>query len=243
MPATQIADGVWRCGAQINWYLVSEGRHVTVVDAGLPGYRPQLEPTLAQLGRTLGDVAAVLLTHGHPDHIGFAEALRAQTGVPVYVHELDAELARTQEKPQHERSLVPYLGRPRAWPVVAHVLRNGRRAPVKEVWTFGGGWELDVPGRPVAVHVPGHTLGSCAFHFPNTGALLAGDALCARNPFLARRGPQIMPGCFSLSSKQALRSLKRLAGISAAVVGFGHGDPWTGGVAAAIEMAQMAGPS
>lgn len=45
------------------------------------------------MSRTLEDVKAVVLTHGHSDHIGFAEHVRDEQGVPVSVHELDAALA------------------------------------------------------------------------------------------------------------------------------------------------------
>src|SRR5207302_7460956 len=90
------APGVLRMGtALINWYLVADGDGVTVVDAGAPAYRPQLEPGLAQLGRTIDDVRAIVLTHGDADHKGFAEKLRSEQRVPVKVHSADAELTRT----------------------------------------------------------------------------------------------------------------------------------------------------
>jgi glyoxylase-like metal-dependent hydrolase (beta-lactamase superfamily II) len=93
---TEIASGVWRLSTElVNWYLVEDGDGVTVVDAGAPKYRPQLEVALARLGRSLGDVAAIVLTHAHSDHTGFAEALREETGVPVYVHTEDESLAAT----------------------------------------------------------------------------------------------------------------------------------------------------
>ena len=62
----------------VNWYLVEDGGRVTIVDAGVPAYRRQLEADLAKLGRTVGDVAALVLTHGHADHTGFAEEVRTE---------------------------------------------------------------------------------------------------------------------------------------------------------------------
>ena len=93
---TEIASGVWRLGTElVNWYVVEARGRLTVVDAGAPKYRPQLDVALARIDRSVGDVAAIVLTHAHFDHTGFAEALREETGVPVYVHTEDESLAAT----------------------------------------------------------------------------------------------------------------------------------------------------
>src|SRR5438105_14934144 len=85
---TQVADGVLRLGTRlVNWYLVEEDGRVTVVDCGLPRYYDQLEPGLAVLVRGLDDVAAVVLTHGDGDQVGFSERLRSKSCARVYVHE------------------------------------------------------------------------------------------------------------------------------------------------------------
>src|SRR4051812_47148015 len=91
----QIADGIHRLGSGlINSYLVADGEGVTIIDAGLPGYWSDLPAELASMGRSLADVRAVVLTHGHVDHIGYAERARRERDIPVSVHELDALLAR-----------------------------------------------------------------------------------------------------------------------------------------------------
>ena len=49
---TLVAEGVVRLGTElVNWYLLEEDGKVTVVDAGAPAYRPQLDKGLALLGR------------------------------------------------------------------------------------------------------------------------------------------------------------------------------------------------
>src|SRR3954447_22219322 len=78
----------------VNSYLIAESGSVTIVDAGVPGYWSLIPDALTKMGRTLEDVRAIVLTHGHSDHIGFAERARRERNWPVSVHELDAALAR-----------------------------------------------------------------------------------------------------------------------------------------------------
>ena len=242
--STQVAEGVHRLGSRLfNYYLVEEGEALTLVDAGLPGLRPSLDETLAALGRSLGDIRAVVLTHAHGDHIGIAEAVRAEAGVPVHVHAKDEELARTGRQPKREGSLVPYLRHGAAWGLILGFIRNGRSPKIGEVTTFGEGDVLDVPGRPVAIPTPGHTDGHVAFHLPDRGVIFAGDAMNSRNPLTGRAGPQIMPRGLNVSSEQALESLSNLEGLDAGVVLFGHGEPWHDGPPAAVARARELGPS
>lgn len=51
-------------------------------------------------------------------------------------------------------------------------------------------------------------------------------------------GPQVPPAAFNISSDQALASLSKLEPLQAAVVGFGHGDPWRDGVGEAVAQAR-----
>src|SRR3954469_9678526 len=79
--------------ANVNWYLVEAEDGVTVVDAGVPRSWDSLHEALAQIGRSPGDVSALVLTHAHFDHIGFAERARRELRIPVFVHENDVPLA------------------------------------------------------------------------------------------------------------------------------------------------------
>jgi glyoxylase-like metal-dependent hydrolase (beta-lactamase superfamily II) len=243
--AVEVAPGIHRLGNElVNFYVIEDGGRLALVDAGLPGFRGQLEAFLAGRGRTLSHVDAVLLTHAHGDHVGVAEAVR-DAGATVYVHEADAEMARTAEPQERERSMLPYLRRRATWRLlVAGMRAGGAKTPkIAEVTTFAEGDELDVAGRPRIVHAPGHSHGHVVFHLPDRGALLAGDTVVTYNPLTGRPGPQIMPGAFNVSSAQATASLERLEPLEAGVLLPGHGDPWTGGVAAAVARAREAGPS
>jgi glyoxylase-like metal-dependent hydrolase (beta-lactamase superfamily II) len=102
---------------------------------------------------------------------------------------------------------------------------------------------LDVPGRPVAIHTPGHTAGLCAIHFERHGALFVGDALCTWNPLTGRRGPQVMPSALNVSTAASFDSLAAFEGVEAQIVLPGHGDPWHDTPAAAVAAAREAGRS
>jgi glyoxylase-like metal-dependent hydrolase (beta-lactamase superfamily II) len=149
--ARQVAPGVVRLGDHVvGFYLVEHADGLTLVDAGLPGHRRQLEDHLASTGRTLRDIDAVLLTHAHPDHTGLAATLHA-AGVDIWVHEGDGQIladgpvsAMHHAKP--ERSMAPYLlRRPAAIGTPLHLaLQGGFTAPkVTDAHTFGHDQQLD----------------------------------------------------------------------------------------------------
>jgi glyoxylase-like metal-dependent hydrolase (beta-lactamase superfamily II) len=236
MPTVEVAPGIHRIGAKlINAYVVEESGSVTIVDAGLGGYWRDLQTGLTDIGRTIVDVKAVVLTHGHDDHIGFAERIRKERGTPVHIHEADAGRALGEKPPKNK-------GHGPAQPLAAlafliYAARNGliRTKHLGEVSTFGDGATLDVPGSPRVIHVPGHTAGSAAIHLPSRDAILVGDALVTLNVMSGKTGPQMFPN-FDFDSGQAFESLKRLDGIEASHVLPGHGEAWTGGLAEALRL-------
>src|SRR5262245_54259546 len=174
----RITGGIHRIGDEsiINSYLVEEAGQVTVVDAGIAGLYRDLPRELSTMGRTIADVRAVILTHGHSDHIGFAERIRADRGVRVSIHEDDAALARG-EVPNPARGYGPIKLAPFLRFVWYSLIRGGLRTKhLREVSTFGDGATLDVPGTPRVILTPGHTPGNAALHFSSHDALLVGDA-------------------------------------------------------------------
>ncbi|HKB94338.1 MAG TPA: MBL fold metallo-hydrolase [Gaiellaceae bacterium] len=238
-----VADGVVRLGTDlVNWYLLEEGGRVTVLDAGAPAYRPQLDRGLALLGRTTRDVAAVVLTHAHADHTGFAEPLRSELGIPVYVHANDENLARTKKAfGKKESSLLAYLRYPHAWKLLGHFAASGVPKAIAEVTTFADGDVLDVPGHPRVIHTPGHTTGHVCFWIESSRALAVGDLICTLNPLTGGRGPQLLPRAFNLSSSTMIDSLSHIEHVDAATILFGHGEPWTDGAAEAVRLARATG--
>lgn len=235
----EIAPHLHRIGSDIvPSYLVEDGGAVTIVDAGIAGLWRELPGELEAMGRSMADVRAVVLTHGDTDHIGYAERIRREHGVPVLIHTDDAERATGAKGLPNGKAgpkrLGPTLG------FLAYAARRGglRTTHLQEVRTFSGGDVLDVPGSPRVIHVPGHTAGSVAFHFPSVDAVFAGDALTTRNVLTGVRGPQ--PAPFTLDPQLVLASLDAVAALDATWLLPGHGPPWDGGVPEAVRQVREA---
>src|SRR5918993_2439780 len=189
----QLAPHLHRIGNDVvAAYLVETPEGITVIDAGLPGHWRDLKSELRTMNRPLDDIRGVVLTHGDSDHLGFAERLRRDHGVPVYVHSADAARARGGSKPKVA------MGPMRIGPTAgffAYALRKGgiRTHYLKEVVEVTDGQILPLPGAPVVIGMPGHSPGSIAVHVPLVGAVFVGDALTTRHVLTGRRGLQRAP--------------------------------------------------
>lgn len=226
-----------------NFYLVEEGGKLTLIDAGVSGDWRLLSQAVTSLGRSLHDVQAVLLTHAHSDHTGFAERARTAARAPVWVAAADAPVAKGGKQGRTERGVGAYLLHAETWRTLFGLIAHGgtRVIPILEVSEFADGQTIDVAGHPKVLHVPGHTPGSAALFLEQRRALFTGDALVTRNPLTGRRGPQIMPRALNQSSQQALDSLGRMESLGADLVLPGHGEPWTQGASEAVQRARSAG--
>jgi glyoxylase-like metal-dependent hydrolase (beta-lactamase superfamily II) len=237
----KLAPSLHRVGSDlVNTYLVGDGGQLTLIDAGVSGQWSDLVAELAQMGRSLDDIRGVVLTHGDTDHVGFAERLRRDHGIPVWVHEADAALARGETK----KSVG--MGPMKIGPVLRFFWYAGRRGglrttPVSEVSTFSDGDTLDLPGRPRIIHIPGHTPGSVAVHVPSVDALFVGDALTTGHVLTGATGPG--PAPFTMDPGAALASLDKLEATGASWVLPGHGAPWSGGIAEAVRLVRAASAS
>ena len=77
------------------------------------------------MGYGLDHVEALLLTHAHSEHTGFAEQARTDGETPVHCHEAERERAVDGQAPPNERGIAGYLRRPAAWRTLFALLRRG----------------------------------------------------------------------------------------------------------------------
>ena len=140
MKMHQLALGAYQTNCSLAWG--EESNECIVVD---PGYEPErVLETAEKLGKT---IVAILLTHGHFDHVGGVKEIAAETGCKVYIHELDLSMPR-----QMTAGSLYYTN------------------------TYGEGDILNLAGLSIRVlHTPGHTPGSVCLTVEDT--MFSGDTL------------------------------------------------------------------
>jgi glyoxylase-like metal-dependent hydrolase (beta-lactamase superfamily II) len=245
MNGEELAPGVYGFTDRVvNWYLIERDGRLAAVDAGLPSSWDQLTGWMSAHGRRPSDLEAVLLTHAHVDHIGFAERAQREAGARIYVHFDDGPLL---ESPLHiarsERNPLLYTRYTATRRLLLEVARTGgfMAKSVSGYETLTGGETLfDVPGAPHVVFTPGHTRGHSVFHLPDRGVVFAGDAFVTRDPYTGRAGPIVVARAATWNSERARASLERIEKLDGDVALTGHGGPWRGGIAEAARRARAA---
>ena len=168
-----------------NSYLVDDGKGTAICfDAG-----GEPDDVISVLKLEKLRLAAIVLTHGHMDHILGVAELKKETGAEVYIHELDEAMLSDPAK-----SLAAQFGFD-VEPVKAeHIIHDG------DVFTVGG---ISV----TVIHTPGHTPGSTSFLLQQDGKriLVSGDTLFARSI-----GRTDFPGG---DGQAIMRSLQKLAAL------------------------------
>lgn len=203
-----------------------EGNPWTLVDAGFYGYADAIRQRAEQLYGASNPPQAIVLTHGHADHVGTLHSLLKQWGnVPVYAHVLEK----------------PYLTGVSSYPPPDPAIGGGGMALMS--WVFPIGPEdfsevltviSEAEGIPElpdwrVIHTPGHAPGHISLFRSKDRTLLAGDAFVTTNQNSLSsiinqteevHGP---PAYFTCDWAAAEASVKKLAFLNPLKVGTGHG--------------------
>ena len=233
----RVAEGVEQFTDQdlVNWFLIETDEGPVAVDAGLPTAWKQIRDRAK-------DLRAIVLTHGHIDHLGFAPMAQREHGTPVYVPEKDVGLAKNPfYYAKSERLPLLYLH----LAPTRRVYWRGSKAvgffgkTVKDPTPYTEASALPAGLRPI--FVPGHTKGHMALHLPDRDLLFVGDAIVTWDPYTDRRGPRLVARAATWNSQANLESLDRIAATGAGTLVTGHGEPWRDGAESAAAAAREAG--
>lgn len=141
-----------------NCYILHDGEHAIVFDPG--GDFESIKEFID--GKSL-KVAAILLTHGHFDHIGAAENLKQDTSAPIYAHAGDMELIENGNHHAARFGVSPF-----DIPKIDKFVENGEKITFDFV-------EIKV------IHTPGHSEGSVCYYIEKDKLLISGDTLFAES--------------------------------------------------------------
>jgi glyoxylase-like metal-dependent hydrolase (beta-lactamase superfamily II) len=201
-----------------------------LIDAGMPGSAARIIRAVQEWTGSGSAPAAIILTHGHFDHVGALERLLEQWNVPVYAHRLE----------------LPYLTGRSSYPPPDPTVGGGALAALARFYPRG---PIDlgervralpedgtVPGMPEWrwVHTPGHTPGHISLFREADRTLIAGDAFVttkqeSATAVLTQRpelhGP---PAYYTPDWESARRSVELLAALEPRQVATGHGPPLQG---------------
>ena len=221
-----------------NVYFVRSEPSWVLVDAGSADCATAIRRAAESLFGEGDSPSAILITHGHPDHVGSARDLARSWDCAVWVHpdELpmvrgDLAAIRNYANPLDRWVVLPLLrlkGAKRAEAVVA-------RASLGDVArSFDP--SAGVPGLPdwEAVPTPGHTPGHVVFYRSRDRVLISGDALVTMNLNsawgLLRKSQELSgpPRYATWDWRVAKESVARLAELEPTVVAGGHGTPMSG---------------
>lgn|GEM_PF-732616 len=197
-------------------YLIQGKDGWVLADTSSPWNGPRLVRRLERQGIDLSKIRLILLTHGHIDHFGNALRLKARTGAPIAIHELDAEAPRKgRNMPLHPRNTFEkvlgfFASKTRTRGFEPDVLLKGDEGDLEQ-YGIAAKW----------VRTPGHTDGSVSIALPGEAALV-GDLVVGRFNALKRPAYPF----WVKDEHQARESIRKLLDYAPTTFLSGHGGPF-----------------
>lgn len=235
----ELADDVARLRiAFVNCYFVGRPRASAstaatpwvLVDAALSAGAARILEIAAERFGADARPAAIVLTHGHFDHVGALESLLGIWDVPVYAHALELPfLTGRADYPPPD----PTVGR-------GLMARMSPLFPERGIDVGHSAVQLpsngDVPGMPGWrwVHTPGHAPGHVSLFRVTDRLLIAGDAVTTTKQesvfAVATQKPELNgpPAYFTVDWDQAHGAVSTIASLKPAILATGHGEPMRG---------------
>ncbi len=208
----------------------SNAREWVLIDCGMPHSKQAIMDAAEKRFGHNEKPKAIVLTHGHFDHVGSLEPLLKEWDVPVYAHEdeipyLNGELDYPKGDANADGGLVSELS-----PLYPHhgidISSNLYPLPHNGEVPYMEGWNW--------IHTPGHTPGHISLYREKDGVLIAGDAfVTVKQESLYRvvlqhkeiSGP---PKYFTMDWEEARKSVVKLACLHPTLAVTGHGEEMEG---------------
>ena len=172
------------------------GEMITLIDTGVAGCEKNLFEYIRSTGRDPSEIALIILTHSHPDHIGGACAIQRSTGCSVAAHPAERAWIEDVALQNRERPVPGFATLVGGSVHVDHELADGDTIEPDDTRA----------GEMLVYHTPGHSMGSVSLFLHREGALFCGDAVPVSGEI-----PVYDDACASIES---VRRLRGIAGIS-----------------------------
>ena len=156
MAAREVTSGLYQLSKRgVNAFIIDDGdQGLTLIDAGYSKHAGSLQEDIRSIGHDRSDLRRVVLTHGHPDHLGSAKHF-AQGRLPIHMHEGDAHLARAGFMERTTFKPAPGVVNKILFYIVTS--KRAEYPAFEPDVLLNHGDVLDIGGGLEVIHTPGHT--------------------------------------------------------------------------------------